>query len=316
MAVKVSKAQDKYSGKPVTVTDCEGGYSSDYICDTEGCGADMSFVPSFEKRLLDKNHNEKVIVIPSFFRLYRNQHHTTSCPFNTKSAVTIIARSSDSNVLKSIDDGKFEFSLQILHKPKEEPKNKREGSSGKNISGKPATTKKYKNKGTAISYIKTLNQVLTLRAKLESDSELGQHVKLSYQGMKIPWNEFYFETDRYINACRILGKITHEYPMCFHGWVKSISKPEHLKYPVLKLKSPQRNAIDGVKEIPSIAINIADPNFDIATLDEGSDVLVYGKANCIPADNLWSPPKQENPDKIQFLNMTIWVNHERQVVVI
>lgn len=316
MGVKVSRVLDKNTREPITITDCENGYSGNYICPTEGCGADMSFVPSFEKRLLDKNNKEKTIVISSFFRLFRNQQHSEGCPYNTKSAVTIIARSSDSNVLKSLDNGKYEFSLQIVHRPTAHQSGEGVKQPAGGLPGRRVKTTTYQNKGTATSYIKTLNQILSLRAKLESNSDLEQFVKLTFEGMKIPWNEFYFETAGYINACRILASTVRKYPMCLHGWGKSISKPDGLKYPVIKLKSPYRRTTDGIKEIPVATVNVSDPNFKLSSLSEGDEILIYGKVAFSRAETLWSPKGDQDGDKIQFLNMVIWLNNKRQVVVL
>jgi hypothetical protein len=142
--VKISSVKDKKTGEQVTVKDCEEGHDGQYICKTSNCGANMSFVRFHEQR----RHN-KTIVIPSFFKLKSNEKHAYQvCPFNTQGAVDVIARESDSNILKSIGNKKYEFSLQVLHK---ENKHKQMHTLSDNDTGnrnsKEKKSKKYTGKG-------------------------------------------------------------------------------------------------------------------------------------------------------------------------
>ena len=51
MGIKVNKVRDKNLYE-VTVNDCDQGYNSDYICRTENCNANMSFIKVMRKDCL------------------------------------------------------------------------------------------------------------------------------------------------------------------------------------------------------------------------------------------------------------------------
>lgn len=313
MGVKISKVKDSSSNKEITVRDCENGYEGEYICPTDGCRARMTFVRTYEQRRL-----EKIIVVPSYFKLKLSELHAIHCPFNTEGAVEIIARSSDNNVLKSIAKGKYEFSLQILHKSDSQGYFE-VSSKDKNDSdiGGAQKSRQYAEKGTATSYINTLKQILVLRSAVEESKELGSIITLSYGGKKVAWKNFYFEETQYLEAFQIISgaKITN--PVCFHGRVSSISQAtEKFKYPKIKLHSPYIELVKEMTPIPSVELIIADNNFKIETVCIDQEVLVYGNAKTSPA-YIWIPHNQRNlsnPKSIQFLNMNIWINHDAQVM--
>jgi hypothetical protein len=312
MGVKISSVKDKATAQEITVKDCEGGYTGEYVCKTDGCSANMSFVKYHEQR----RHN-KTIVIPSFFKLKPNEKHAYRiCPFNTRGAVEIIARESDSNILRSIDNNKYEFNLQVLHR-----ENKRQSLNATNKhnseinNSRDRKSKTYTRKGTASSYIKTLTQILTLRARLEENNELASLVTLTYQQSKVKWSDFYFEIDNYVNAYEKAKSLKAKYPMCFHGIVsKSIAPSKNFKYHKFKLHSPYVELKNKVNLIPSIEFIISDESLDIESISPGAEILVYGMANTSTGD--WIPPDEkglEYSKALRFLNMQIWINHAEQI---
>lgn len=163
MGVKVSKVRDRKTLREITAKNCENGYKGEYVCITEDCNAQMSFVRLYEQRRLNK-----VISVSSFFKLKPNETHAyKSCPYNTRGSVEIIARESDPSVLKALNNGKYEFSLQVLHKPeigRAQITRDRKDNLG-NIETPPKGMK-YARNGVATSYIRVLTQILTLRAKI------------------------------------------------------------------------------------------------------------------------------------------------------
>jgi hypothetical protein len=315
LGVKVNRVKDKKTHCDVTVEDCEGGYDGEYICHVNGCNAEMSFVYSYEQRRL-----EKVITVPSFFKLKQNQKHSYKlCPYNTEGAVEVIARDSEPNVLRSLDDNKYEFSLQILHKP--ELSENKGGSTKKTISPlnkKILKGKTYTKKGTASSYIKVLNQVLTLRSKLEENSELASLIVLNYRGKKVKWSNFYFEEEQYISAYNLIEDKKVQYPMCFDGVISKLIGPtEKFKYWKIKLHSPFYELLDNVTPIPSIELIVADKGLDLSGYSEGQRLLAYGVVKTSVSE--WVPPKEKDekePKKIKFLNMSLWINHHEQIFVL
>ncbi|WP_289118103.1 hypothetical protein [uncultured Idiomarina sp.] len=312
MGVKVNKVKDKRTLEEVTVEDCMGGYDGEYVCHVNGCDAEMSFVHSYEQRRLDK-----VITVPSFFKLKQNQKHSYEfCPYNTEGAVKVIARDSDPNVLRSLDNNKYEFSLQILHKPEfSETETGPINDSIESLNKKSPKGKVYTRKGTASSYLKVLNQVLALRAKLEEDSELASLIVLNYRGKKVKWSDFYFEEEQYISAYKLVEDKKEQYPMCFQGVISKLIRPtEKFKYWKIKLHSPFYELIDKVTPIPSIELIIADKGLDLSEYSEGQRLLAYGVIKTSVGE--WVPPKERDekePKKIKFLNMSLWINHHEQI---
>jgi len=312
LGVKINTVKDKNTGKEITVKDCEKGHDGEYVCKTDGCNAQMSFVRAHEKRRLDKT-----IEIPSFFKLKPNEKHSYKiCPYNTKGAVEIIARDSDSNILKSIEDEKYEFNLQVLHKENNPQKKVTEVDSKSSVNESSARKGKvYTRSGTASSYIKTLTQILTLRAQLEDNNELASLITLTYKNSKIKWSNFYFEIDDYIRAYEITKNSKISYPTCFHGVISKATSPsEKFKYAKFKLHSPYIELEGKLTDIPCLEFIIADDSLDPNDLPVGAEVLVYGVIKASSGD--WVPPEQRelnDPKSIRFLNMSAWINHAEQI---
>lgn len=313
MGVKVSSVKDFVTQKEVTVQDCENGYEGEYICKVEGCDTQMQFNKGYESRRFNK-----IIIVPSYFKLKPHKKHTYGiCPFNTKGAIEIIARGSDTNILKSLNNDKYEFSLQVLHKPPSialnEDKFATLNSNDLNNRGK---TKKYTKKGTATSYIRVLSQILTLRAKVEDDKELALLVVLNYRGSKLKWQNFYFEVHEYENAYKIAEHTKKEYPMCFHGVISKITPAnDAFKYSKVKVYSPNKNLEKDITSIPSLEFLISDTSLDLEQFPVGTEILGYGIVKTNTGN--WVPPEQKKeikPKIIKFLNMSCWVNHSEQLV--
>lgn len=309
MGVKISRVRDKRTLKRITTLDCEKGYKGEYICDSENCLAEMSFVAKHEKR-----RYEKVFEVSSFFKLKEGYTHSSLCPFDTSGILKIIAKKSDSNVLEALNDGKFEFSLQILHQPKQT--NLGEKNNGKNLNDSEAQIKKkqkeYISNGKMSNYINILNQILILRSQLEFNENISSQLRLKYQGKKIKWDNFYFADDQYQDLF-ILGmseKIS--YPICLEGVVSKIDTPtEKFKYYSIKLSSPYVELIEKVTEIPSVQLLMSKEIYEEIKIEKEESILVYGLAKFKKADKTW---KANEENEIQFLNITIWINYKQQMI--
>lgn len=317
MGVKISKVREKNKGTVITVRDCEKGFEGDYVCLTQGCGALMSFVPAYEQR-----RHEKVIQVPSFFKLRANERHRYGvCPFNTKGTIEVIARESDSNIVKALENGKHQLSLQILHKPfTESVRNSSNLNPSADLIGKPKKTKTYASKGTAPSYIKALNQILILRAKLEDNKELASLLTLTYRSKKIKWNNFYFEVDDYFRAFEIAKKMEKPYPMCFHGVVSKVNPPTaKFNRSTIKAYGPYIE-MDGVEtKAPSLEFPVRDDKLDLTLFEPGTDFLVYGSPSVEESKNIWIPPSQRDekkPQGLRFLGIKVWINHSAQIIAL
>lgn len=315
MGIKISKVRDYRTLREITTSDCENGYSSEYTCISDGCNAQMSFVPTHERRV-----HEKTIIINSFFKLKKNEQHTYGkCPYNTLGSVEIIARDSDPNIFNALDNQKYEFSLQILQQPNSSAEIKEQNSSTKDSQGEISKGKQYTKSGTASGYIKTLTQILQLRARLEEDKELASILTLKYQGKKIKWSNFYFEEDHYLEASKIIANAKKAYPVCFHGTIgRLIPQTKRFQFCKIKLNSPYTEPINKINDIPSIELILSNKQIKLENFAIGQEILVYGIVTRIH-EKIWMPPKTNENTKVstfKFINMDIWVNQIGQLIIL
>ncbi|AXX87462.1 hypothetical protein AMRN_1733 [Malaciobacter marinus] len=314
MGVKVNNVLDKHTLEEVNV---KNGYHGDFICKTKNCNADMIFVREHEKRRL-----EKTIFVPSFFKLKSNKNqHDENCSFNTKGIMKVIARNSDSNILKSLDENKYEFSLQILHKPAKKSSSIEPTTDNENYNNTPTKRKttQYVNKGTASSYIKTLKSILELRAKIEEENELASIITLKYNSKKIYWNKFFFNHTRYIEAYKLNQNSPIKYPICIHGKVsKVIKKNDKFKFDKIKLHNPYIELLSKITEMPSIELLISSEDVELDKFKNDTEILIYGQAQ-FSTSQLWTPleeREQEEPKKVRFLKIELWINYNEQIMLL
>jgi hypothetical protein len=307
VGVRMKKARDRLQkDRIVTREQCERGYRGEFIC--EKCLAPVVFVARYEKR-----YYEKIVEVPSFFRLMPNRSHAGNCSFDTVGCVRSIARDSDSAVERSIVHGKWTFSLQILHQQSSED-SRETGEGDADPSLEKRKDKVVNNSGTAIDYITTLHQILSLRAQMDDITDLSACLTLKYGKKKIPWKRFYFEVDTYIDAFDLLHerKASHQHPICVQGVVKDIRRPtDNFEFYSVKLYSPWTEEGDTVKEVPSVEINCP-PDIMNKTLTKGAYVLTYGLAKT-KIGNKILPRDGDIP--LQFLDIKFWINHPDQILV-
>ena len=316
MGIKISKVRDSKTLAEITTTDCENSHIGEYICPIENCHAQMSFVASHERKL-----HEKTITINAYFKLKKNQQHNSElCPYNTLGVVNIIARDSNCNLLTALDDNKYEFSLQILHHPKTKTIVESNGTQTDVLpKDKNTKTTQYTTKGTASNYINALTQILKLRAMLEESDELASVITLTYsknnKKNKIKWEDFYCEENDYLKASSIISQAKTSYPICFHGTIADLipQKTDKFPYSKVKLHKPYIEPINEINDSPSVELILADKLALLENFSIGQEILVYGKANI--NTQLWSP-EDNNKIKYNYINMSIWINHKDQIIIL
>lgn len=311
MGIKIGKVKDKNNLRVITTEDCDQGYNSEYICITENCLANMIFTRRHEKRLLDK-----VVEVPSFFRLKNGSKHIQDCPYDTRGAIEVICRDSDSNILKSLDNQKFEFSLQVLHNPENKTiENSIINSYLKNNSNGKKLNKNYNSSGSLSSYIKTLKQILLLRNKLEEDNNISETLLLNYRGTRIKWSCFYFSEKNYIDAFNlgILKKIS--YPICFEGVVKSVKEPtDKFNFYSIVLFSPYKEGLGDINEVPVVSIIMKPDDYVKTNIFSNKSLLIYGVPKFKQSDNNWISRRDNK--KYKFLNISMWVENIKQIMIL
>ena len=309
MGVKINKVKDVKTQKIITTDDCTNGYIGNYICTTHNCDAQMSFNARHERRL-----ETKTIVIEPYFKLKKGQDHTHNCPYNIKGSVDIIARDSDNNLIKSLDNKNYEFSLQILHIPKN-TQNKSQTLSAIDSTSPNAndTIRKYENSGTAPTYINTLQKILELRARVEENADIAPLINLNFQGQVINWNKFYFDEDNYISLLNLMKKQSITHPICICGTVfKTMPKTEKFPYHKIVLNSTKLDPENNIPNKLSINLILANNSTQPEDFSNNQQLLVYGKF----ALKEVLTQLRENPDQnINYLNIDTWINHKAQLAI-
>lgn len=310
MSVKINKVRDAVTLKQVTTQECTEGYSSSYICITENCNALMSFNPRHERRL-----ETKTIVIEPYFKLKKGQEHTYGiCPYNIQGSVDIIAKDSDNNLIKSLDNKKYDFTLQILHTPEHNKQNTKTISSTDLVSSSSNTIRQYATRGVAPTYINTLQKILKLRSILEENNDLAPFIELKYRAESISWSKFYFDENNQNNMFNFIKKKQITYPICICGTVSKIaSKTEKFPYNKIILDSPE---IEPENETPnrlSIELILANDQTKLENYSNDQQLLAYGITNI--TNNLWVSPNNPN-HKINYFCISIWINHKAQLMAV
>ncbi|HGO5293142.1 TPA: hypothetical protein ACK210_002845 [Photobacterium damselae subsp. damselae] len=179
----------------------------------------------------------------------------------------------------AIDESKYEFRLHILLKAFW--KLSKSGIELKNPTGNASATsnKKYSNKGKLTSYLKTLKQILELRALSENNKELKSLVTLNYRGKKVSWNRFYFDHENLHNFVKYYNIGEYTIPLAISGYIHELRMSVHEKFPfhVVELNSPfVEPDNDGVirKPIPQIILKNSEL---LKEIDLSKEYIFFGR---------------------------------------
>ncbi|GHB06358.1 hypothetical protein [Modicisalibacter luteus] len=233
MGSKIPEAK-LVSGKKTTALNYEKKPFGDVFCCSPGCDAQLSFVKRHDRR-----YAKKTIEIAPCFRLKKNEDHDLSCRYNIGGQLKIIAKDSESEVFSAISNSKYEFRLHILIKALWELKNSNIETKGKGWGGSGEQNKQYSNKGKLSNYLKTLRQVLELRALCEDNQELKKLVTLKLKSKKVTWENFYFDHENLERFVQVHGADDFTMPLAISGRINEIRSPnEKFNFHVVELNSP------------------------------------------------------------------------------
>lgn len=225
------------------------------------CRIDVNFVSSYTR----KSGSETVRA--TFKKGIKVTHK--DCPFNIDLQMTILARESDNNVFKSLENNLYEFRLNMIHDEMNmvtyKSKNRKQTTS---FSPK---NQHYVNKGKLSSYLSTMNKIIELRNLLANQlEEITSKVRIKYSGKEISWSKFYYDKERYHDAFIFLSK--DKMPLCIEGKVHSI-KPTSYNYAInLQQGSPYKE--NGVTLIPKVTIYFKEILKDKIDLNVGDHIAV------------------------------------------
>lgn len=237
MASKILSARDAKDNE-ISITLAEQQrYEKPLRC--ESCDTEVSFVNGFFRNVGD----DRVFVEP-YFRLRPDHKHELDCPHNVEGQIEVIARKSNPDVLSAIKGNRFELRLLAVQQAiKQLRELKANGSSKPGGSLSDAKDKHYLEAEERLnSYINSAARVLKVRAVCIENKEIEDVLQLVFDGVRIPWNEFFFEYDNYFDCYFALKRASVKVPAAILGTIKSIKPVAGKNGPlqVINLVAPTR----------------------------------------------------------------------------
>lgn len=225
-----------------------------------------------------RERDDKPILIPAYFRLLPGGRHAHCCKHAVEDEVKTIAKESE-DLFESIREGHYRLRLVMINEALG-GSNTSSAKSGETSSKRTSKTFEH-SRSKLPAYINSAKRVLLLRALCDSDDEIAEHLELVFEGNTVvPWAQFYFETERHLDAYHAISRNTVQYPIALHGTVK-FKKPFDGKFGptnVLNLvlnkyqTNPDENS-NGVGVEVSIWAKDADW---FAGLDIGTEIIILG----------------------------------------
>jgi len=302
MASKMRAARD-VTGHPISLAIAERKeYTKPLHC--EFCDAQVSFVNGYTRTV-----GEDTIAVEPFFRLLKGHKHHNGCDYDIAGQIAIIARESEGDVIAALKGDKYELRLLAVKKALEQlhaaEQQKKELDPNKPVS---TQEKRYAPGETRLgAYINSAKRVLKVRAVCEEHSEIEDFLTLAFDGVRIPWSNFYFEDDDYFRCHRQLSTSSTQIPVAIHGTVKVI-KPISTQggnFMMLELVRPMQNTDKAdIRKVAIVSIWSHD-----ARAFEG-----YQKGQQIIAFGMWAPkPQKEIENKKAGSPIKTFVNYEMRL---
>lgn len=303
MGSKIPKA--KLKGNEIEAVDYEKNPYGHLFCNSNGCSAKLSFVKRH-----DRKYVSKTVEIAPCFRLKPNEQHAEGCKYNIGGQLSIIAKSSESEVFSAINQSKYEFRLHVLLKALwqlSQPQIESKGD-GWGVSGDQ--NKQFSNQGKLTNYLRTLRQILELRSLCEDNKELKTLVTLNYRGTKISWDRFFFDHENVSKFTKYYGFDEYTMPLAISGHIHEIRKPTNEKFPfhVVELNSPFINADKNKvikKPIPQIILK----NDQLLKLiDPEKEYIFFGRWKA--RQRIRSGRNENSKNKWVFENIEMYIEHK------
>lgn len=250
-----------------------------------------------------REHNRNKSFVSAHF--VRRQEHNESCKYHAVGQMTILARLSDDDVLSGLDKKNFVFRLTMVHDELTGKKDKDKTPQSTSVS---PTSKKYGGKGRLSSYLGTMKKIIELRNLLAEDKkDLTSIVEIDFRGSKIPWDNFYYEPERYLKAYRYLQKQkwADRHPICIEGIVDSI-RPKGKEYAINLRWGEQTTNDKGKPQISSPSIFLTKEQLTKTGVKRGHHIVVC---------NLFVPGRSVGSER-EFLRVSGTLNHTDQLVIL
>ena len=194
------------------------------------CSAKVMYVSSYKRQSSKKK-------VSAYLKLWSNEEHHTTCQNTLKNAVNHFVAQSQAvenspPILKKQQDNttifrlnflqEVQISLKTLSKPSHNQKNPENVSAG---------NKYVKSDKVLSSYFYSAVGIAKIRGLIEQNQddirELENTVKIQYKDKLIPWNNFYYDDERYYILSKRLEKSKVEHPIALKVTVKK--RPSYYK---------------------------------------------------------------------------------------
>lgn len=303
MASKMPAARDA-DGHLITIELAElKQYQKPLRC--EFCDAPVSFVNGYTRLV-----GEDIVAVAPFFRLLKSYKHREGCDYDITGQIAVIARESEGDVLAAIEDNRFELRLLAVKKALDQLRAAAQQKKDPNPDRPTTTTEKeYLPGETKLgAYINSAKRVLKVRAVCDEHAEIEDVLSLAYDGVRVPWSDFYFEDNDYFRCYRQLTTATVQTPVAIHGTVNLI-KPVKGKtgdFMVLDLVRPMRDTDNAdLREVACASVWSPDPTA-FADYRPGQQIVAFGMWQGKPLKEV-ANKKANSPIKT-FVNyeMALW----------
>lgn len=271
MASKMSAARDANNAR-ITISMAEQQHYNNLCC--EFCEATILFVNSFTRQV-----GEDIVAVEPFFRLHGGHKHSETCQYNVLSQISVIAKESDSDVIAAIEGNRYELRLLAVKKAIEQLQElaKKKKNPDSEISGIPEKVYIEAEKRLG-AYINSAKRVLKVRAVCLEHPEIENVLQLVFDGVRLPWSDFYFEDADYFKCFSQVSQSTVQVPVAIKGMVKKnhVIKVHGEQFAVLDMISPYRNT--GRADVKDAAcFSIWSPDLDaFNAYKEGKAFLAFG----------------------------------------
>ncbi|WJH36821.1 hypothetical protein N6H14_14635 [Paenibacillus sp. CC-CFT747] len=253
MGVKMENAL--LNGKTIEVNDATKDMRGHLKCSTDFCNAKVTWV---------EIHKENKNIKTRYFRLLPKRKHHFNCKYNTLGQILAVIKASDQDLIKSIDDKKFEFRLNIIFESIDYLNKLQFNISSKVYSNEMKKNKKFITEGKLSSYLSSMSRLMELRSNIEKDTELKDIIRLKVGDSTVSWDDLYYKTKdflkcyNYIRGGGINTKSWH--PICVQGYVHDITDLTE-KYGIyaISLKS-QTKKLKNEFKLPRISLHTKETN--------------------------------------------------------
>jgi hypothetical protein len=263
----------------------------------EFCNATVEFVNGYSRIVGDSR-----VAVDPFFRRGKDYKHSESCQYNVYGQIAVIARQSEGDIFAALQDNRFELRLLAVTRAIEQLRElamKKQGSCSKVSS--ETTEKNYVEAEQRLgAYINSAQRVLKVRNTCEEHSEIEDVLHLVFDGVRLPWRDFYFEDADYFRCFSQVHKATVQVPIAIKGIVKETTVVK--KYAVINLVPPYRPTKQA--EIRDAAcFSIWSPDLSaFESYEPGGEILVFG---------IWeSRGIKESPNRKNDSPIKVFRNHE------